>query len=93
MSEVDRLSNSGLYPALPIADKNSRRDGSSQQPPSDKRPSATPSAGESRTRNRRGRRNHSSTIMPSMLDAAGRGRRGRQLRDPAGAVPIPRSQT
>ncbi len=47
MSEVDRLSNSGLYPALPIADKKSRRDGSSQQPPPDKRPSATPSAGES----------------------------------------------
>jgi hypothetical protein len=28
MSEVDRLSNSGLYPALPIADKRSSRDGS-----------------------------------------------------------------
>jgi hypothetical protein len=27
MSEVDRLSNSGLYPALPIADKRSSRDG------------------------------------------------------------------
>ena len=27
MSEVDRLSNSGLYPALPIADKRSRKDG------------------------------------------------------------------
>jgi hypothetical protein len=26
MSEVDRLSNSGLYPALPIADKRSSRD-------------------------------------------------------------------
>jgi hypothetical protein len=47
MSEVDRLSNSGLYPALPIADKRSRKDGSSQQPPADKRPSATPAAGES----------------------------------------------
>jgi hypothetical protein len=37
MSEVDRLSNSGLYPALPIADKRSSRDashGSShEQPP------------------------------------------------------------
>lgn len=42
MSEVDRLSNSGLYPALPIADKRSRKDGSNQQPPADKRPSATP---------------------------------------------------
>jgi len=28
MSEVDRLSNSGLYPALPIADKRPSRDGS-----------------------------------------------------------------
>ena len=27
MSEVDRLSNSGLYPALPIADRRSRREG------------------------------------------------------------------
>jgi hypothetical protein len=27
MSEVDRLSNSGLYPALPIADKRPSRDG------------------------------------------------------------------
>ena len=45
MSEVDRLSNSGLYPALPIADKRSRKDGSNQQPPADKRPSATPNAG------------------------------------------------
>ncbi|HVN42834.1 MAG TPA: hypothetical protein VMT50_08605 [Steroidobacteraceae bacterium] len=26
MSEVDRLSNSGLYPALPIAEKRSRKD-------------------------------------------------------------------
>jgi hypothetical protein len=48
MSEVDRLSNSGLYPALPIADKKSRRDGSNHQPPpAEKRPSATPSAGDS----------------------------------------------
>jgi hypothetical protein len=27
MSEVDRLSNSGLYPALPMAEKRSRKDG------------------------------------------------------------------
>jgi hypothetical protein len=26
MSEVDRLSNSGLFPALPIADRRSRED-------------------------------------------------------------------
>jgi hypothetical protein len=36
MSEVDRLSNSGLYPALPIADRRSRKDGSASPPPSDK---------------------------------------------------------
>jgi hypothetical protein len=35
MSEVDRLSNSGLYPALPIADRRSRKDGSAGQPPAD----------------------------------------------------------
>jgi hypothetical protein len=28
LSEVDRLSNSGLYPALPIADKNRDRESS-----------------------------------------------------------------
>jgi len=38
MSEVDRLSNSGLYPALPIADKRPSRDRSGdarrdKQPP------------------------------------------------------------
>jgi len=32
MSEVDRLSNSGLYPALPIADKRPSRDGSGGLP-------------------------------------------------------------
>jgi hypothetical protein len=38
MSEVDRLSNSGLYPALPIADQRSRKDGSSGgQPNQDKK--------------------------------------------------------
>jgi hypothetical protein len=44
MSEVDRLSNSGLYPALPIADRRSRKEGSNQQPPPEKPPSATPAA-------------------------------------------------
>jgi hypothetical protein len=49
MSEVDRLSNSGLYPALPIADKRSRKEGSGGQPGdgkgADRRPSpATPAA-------------------------------------------------
>jgi hypothetical protein len=33
MSEVDRVSNSGLYPALPIPDKRSRKDGSGGQQP------------------------------------------------------------
>ncbi len=34
MSEVDRLSNSGLYPALPVSDK--RKDGGSPgKPPPD----------------------------------------------------------
>jgi hypothetical protein len=48
MSEVDRLSNSGLYPALPIADKRSSRDdarGSSREHRPDKpAPSAHNSA-------------------------------------------------
>jgi hypothetical protein len=35
MSEVDRLSNSGLYPALPIADKRSRKEGSGGHPAGD----------------------------------------------------------
>jgi hypothetical protein len=45
MSEVDRLSNSGLYPALPIADKRPSRDGSGgpqrdRQPPDKPAPQA-----------------------------------------------------
>ena len=35
MSEVDRLSNSGLYPTLPIADKRGRKDGTAGQPTGD----------------------------------------------------------
>ena len=44
MSDVDRLSNSGLYPALPIADKRSRKDGEGDSPRGDKKPpgQATP---------------------------------------------------
>jgi hypothetical protein len=38
MAEVDRLSNSGLYPALPIADKRSGKDGPGGQPPPGKLP-------------------------------------------------------
>ena len=46
MAEVDRLSNSGLYPALPIADKRSRKDESGGQPPPGKSPlPAKPKAG------------------------------------------------
>ena len=47
MSEVDRVSNSGLYPALPIADKRSRKDGSGGQPGPDgkpQRPTGSPAA-------------------------------------------------
>jgi hypothetical protein len=32
MSEVDRLSNSGLYPTLPIADQRPSREGSKGPP-------------------------------------------------------------
>ncbi len=38
MSEVDRLSNSGLYPALPIADRRPSKDGSGGAPRGDKQP-------------------------------------------------------
>jgi hypothetical protein len=53
MSEVDRLSNSGLYPALPIADKSSRKGGSGGQPTpdgksADKRPPVESPAAETR---------------------------------------------
>jgi hypothetical protein len=45
MSEVDRLSNSGLYPALPIADKRSRKD--SDPSPNDKKSNEfAPQAGD-----------------------------------------------
>jgi hypothetical protein len=42
MSEVDRLSNSGLYPALPIGDKRPSKDGSGGPPRGDKRPPDKP---------------------------------------------------
>ena len=51
MSEVDRLSNSGLYPALPIADRHPSRDGSGgarrddRQPPGKPAPQADSSPG------------------------------------------------
>jgi len=68
MSEVDRLSNSGLYPALPIADKKSRRDGSNQQqPPPSSALALRPAAATRKARKRRDRPNPSSTIMPSVV--------------------------
>jgi predicted small lipoprotein YifL len=36
MSEVDRLSNSGLYPVLPFGDKHQSKSGRDERPPSDK---------------------------------------------------------
>lgn len=42
MSEVDRLSNSGLYPVLPMGDKRPSRGGSGGPPRDDKQPSDKP---------------------------------------------------
>jgi hypothetical protein len=42
MSEVDRLSNSGLYPALPVADKRPSSDGSGGARRDDKQPPDKP---------------------------------------------------
>ena len=42
MSEVDRLSNSGLYPALPIADRRPSRHGSGGPSRGDKDPPPKP---------------------------------------------------
>jgi hypothetical protein len=38
MSEVDRLSNSGLYPTLPIADRRSSKDDKDRRQRSDQGP-------------------------------------------------------
>jgi hypothetical protein len=43
MSEVDRLSNSGLFPALPIADRRSSKDDKERRPRSDQSPDASTS--------------------------------------------------
>jgi hypothetical protein len=37
MSEIDRLSNSGLYPALPIADQHRNKGEAGGKPPPDPR--------------------------------------------------------
>jgi hypothetical protein len=47
MSEVDRLSNSGLYPALPIADKRGRNGSAGQNSPDKQPDKPAPKAGES----------------------------------------------
>jgi hypothetical protein len=48
MSEVDRLGNSGLYPALPIADRRSSKDERESRPRSDESPAfPAPQGGES----------------------------------------------
>jgi hypothetical protein len=44
MSEVDRLSNSGLYPALPIADKRGSNKDSGRSARGDGRPPDKPTA-------------------------------------------------
>ena len=49
MSEVDRLSNSGLYPALPIEDKRSPKGGAEGAPHREKQP-ADQSAAQSNPR-------------------------------------------
>lgn len=47
MSEVDRLSNSGLYPALPIADRRSSKDDKESRQRADRSPDMpAPHAGE-----------------------------------------------
>jgi hypothetical protein len=38
MSEVDRLSNSGLYPVLPMGDRKSQRDHARHPPTADSAP-------------------------------------------------------
>lgn len=50
MSEVDRLSNSGLFPALPIADRRSSKDDKERRQRSDQgpdKPAATSGTAES----------------------------------------------
>jgi len=48
MSEVDRLSNSGLYPALPVADRRSSRDDRERESRADQRPgTSAPKTAES----------------------------------------------
>jgi len=50
MSEVDRLSNSGLYPALPLSDRQRNKDGASdKQPRNSRADEPEPNAADSQT--------------------------------------------
>jgi hypothetical protein len=55
MSEVDRLSNSGLYPALPIADKRGSGGGADGQPRPRPAPAAAPEAPKQEQESTRGK--------------------------------------
>lgn len=46
MSEVDRLSNSGLYPALPIGDRQNEKGHSGKHPPPQPAAKSDPKAAE-----------------------------------------------
>ena len=47
MSEVDRVSNSGLYPALPVGDRRPPKEGGGEAPRGGKQPpdKSTPQSG------------------------------------------------
>jgi hypothetical protein len=60
MSEVDGVSNSGLYPALPIADRRSSKDDKERRQRSDQIPPTRPA--------RRDRPNHGSMNTPDDAD-------------------------
>ncbi|MDP9012967.1 MAG: hypothetical protein M3O41_10000 [Pseudomonadota bacterium] len=64
MSEVDRLSNSGVYPALPIADKQRDKDeaGNKGKPPHD------PDAGKAAPRSEQGPDRHLPRPPKSLID-------------------------
>jgi hypothetical protein len=47
MSEVDRLSNSGLYPALPIQDRQGKGGGAGEGPPDGREHKPDPNASAS----------------------------------------------
>lgn len=55
MSEVDRLSNSGLYPVLPFGDKRQSKEGSDGKNPSEKSAEAAKAAAEKKPHPETGR--------------------------------------